>query len=72
MGMEKTVSRQREWQVHQRAIGNCMVCGKPRNGVYRSYCTGCAEKIRARYRKKRGFRPWREGEPGRPPLDQSA
>lgn len=46
--------RQREWQLKQLALGNCRLCGRPRN-LYRFQCDPCQEKVREldRERKRR-------------------
>lgn len=40
--MNKPVSRQRLWQLEQRAKGNCQICAQPSGGFSR--CYACAKK----------------------------
>lgn len=34
----KSISRQRAWQIRQRAAGKCMLCGKPASKKSKLYC----------------------------------
>ncbi len=69
--MKDGVSRQRKWQIKQTAAGNCEKCGQKLN-LYKKHCDVCAEKHRAYTRKVRGSKAWRQGGPGRPPLNRKA
>jgi hypothetical protein len=40
----KKLSRQRAWQLRQKAEGNCEKCGKP--SPEKSWCDSCANKYR--------------------------
>jgi hypothetical protein len=48
----ETLSRQYRWQVLQKQLGNCPLCG--RQSDTGSYCLQCAIKRRERQRKKSG------------------
>lgn len=49
--------------------GLCGPCGKPRDdSPYMDTCAECGEKRRERQRKKKNYRPWREGSRGRKPF----
>ncbi len=61
---QPTVSRQREYQLRKVAAGLCQICAKPRN-LYKNECDECREKARELARKRKGFKPKREGFPGR-------
>ena len=63
------VSRQYEWQKKQRALGNCTICGKPRDGKSQLACKKCLTRYRLAKRKKLGLKKWRPGHRGRPPYD---
>lgn len=63
------MTRQREWQLRQRAAGLCHACTEPvfMGGVY------CQEHLlayRKRNRRKGGWKAWKPGGLGRPPLDR--
>lgn len=45
-------SRQREWQKKQQSLGNCMICGKPRDGDSVVFCDTCRKKVCAMRRKR--------------------
>jgi hypothetical protein len=45
---EMNISRQRRWQLRQRAAGNCVICGK--TAETRGYCAEHAERNRQRCR----------------------
>ena len=47
----QNVSRQRLWQVEQKLIGNCIICGKPRNGLP-NYCLKHKIKMRKYFRER--------------------
>lgn len=77
----RPISRQRAWQRAQHADGRCQSCGKPdartRSGMV--HCANCAKfystpKIRQRAmlhgRAVHGWKPWRKGGRGRPPIDR--
>lgn len=51
------LSRQRRWQLKQRANNRCQGCGKPKpsNCVY---CDKCGERYRIQVREARGHKPW--------------
>lgn len=46
-----TVSRQRIWQLRQRAKGLCMKCGHPLNGL-KNYCRKHTDENNRRQQKK--------------------
>src|SRR5262245_15598803 len=48
----ETLSRQRRWQLLQKQMGNCPLCGKVSDSG--SYCLPCTIKRRERQRKKFG------------------
>jgi len=50
----ETVSRQRKWQLIQKAKGSCIRCGKPAKlrGTYREFCEECGIKQKG-YRHRR-------------------
>ena len=50
--MIETLSRQHRWQILQKQLGNCPLCGKPSDST--SYCLPCAIKRRERQREKCG------------------
>lgn len=45
----KTPSRERLWQLKQKASGNCQCCAQPSQG--RSYCDTCSKRHGHAYRK---------------------
>lgn len=47
----KKLSRQREWQKIQKALGNCIICGKKRERLAMR-CDGCQEQLLARLRER--------------------
>ncbi len=47
------MSRQREWQKKQVAAGNCMICGKPRQGASRFLCQAHLELNRRLSRERK-------------------
>ena len=52
MAETETLSRQRRWQLLQKQMGNCPLCGKLSDSG--SYCLPCTIKRRERQRKKFG------------------
>lgn len=62
------ISRQRQWQLRQKRKGNCILCGRRRNGKA-WLCDGCHTKQMIAQRARRGFKPWRPGSRGVPPLE---
>jgi hypothetical protein len=64
-GME----RRMRYKVIRYRLGNCVNCGAPRgDSPFLRTCTDCGEEKKRKRRKKLGSRPWKLGEPGRPPL----
>lgn len=62
----KNVSKQLRWQLKQKALGNCIHCGKKAmEGA--SLCQSEAIKRRLRARKYAGCRKRKDGGVGRPP-----
>lgn len=59
-------SRQYEWQRRMMAQGRCTICGKP--AITARYCEFHREKYNGRRRDKTGYKPWRLGGRGRPPI----
>ena len=60
-------SRQRRWQLARIAEGRCAQCGRRRQH-YRTLCDACAMKAQRRNRMRQGFKPWKRGGMGRPPV----
>lgn len=62
-------TRQHTWQLKKIQENHCTICGKDKgDSEYRFYCMGCGVKQRIRARKKKKYKPWRPGGPGRPPF----
>ena len=68
--MTRLSAQKRAWQKKQKAAGNCVCCGKPRQ-IYWERCDSCQEKRRVKNRLEKGFRAWRPGYRGRPPVCHS-
>jgi hypothetical protein len=70
-------SRQVRWQRKKLLAGLCSICGRlpltqSSTGRLSIFCLSCLLKQReknAAQARKRGFRAWRKGGPGRPPLE---
>jgi hypothetical protein len=68
LGGDKTLSRQRRYQLRKREKGLCVICGKnPLLAGER--CRECNERFKVNARKRGGFKAWRVDGPGRPPID---
>jgi hypothetical protein len=52
MKKKSTVSRQRRWQIRQRAKGLCILCGEP--AVTKTFCLRHAISARERERQRLG------------------
>ena len=63
--MNKTVSRQRLYQIKLKEMGKCGLCGRDLHPVLRN-CSPCLEKARVRLRAKKGYKPKVAGGAGRP------
>lgn len=66
-------SRQLLWQRKQNEAGLCSNgCGREvavgPDGVRRTQCVACMTRSRTRSRERMGFKAWREGLRGRPPI----
>jgi len=62
---------QRNWRDRRRNQNLCIRCGAPRDCDSKSRCFKCLKKYRLAQRRKSGYRPWREGYPGRPPIERN-
>lgn len=60
------MTRQQAWRKRQLALGNCIRCGRTRDGEYRSVCKRCAGKIRVYARNRSGCSPQWKSKKGRP------
>ena len=65
--VNEKISKQRRWQLKKKADGRCTQCGRDRN-LYKSYCDDCQKKQTKLNRKRKGCKPWKPGNRGRPPL----
>ncbi len=64
------LSRQRVWQLKKAAEGLCTNCGRiPVPGKRR--CVLCLKQAHMSKRKANGYKPWKEGGPGRPPMEKA-
>lgn len=63
-----TVSRQRAYQIANKARGLCLLCPEVRHPKSAVYCPTHLIQARIRQRKRLGVKPWRPGGPGRPPI----
>ncbi len=64
-------SRQSAYQSRNLAAGLCRQCGQPREH-YRGLCDPCALIQRERMRLRKGYKPYRDGGPGRRPRVHAA
>jgi hypothetical protein len=63
----KALSRQAQYQKRKITAGLCGKCG--REPLFSStLCLGCIRVNRHLQRKARGFKPWKPGGVGRPPM----
>jgi hypothetical protein len=55
--MIKPLSRQRRWQLRQRALGNCTTCGRPAFTAQHclKHARAARERVRARVGSKRRY-----------------
>jgi len=63
--IKKEISRQRRWQLKQRKLKRCVLCGKPAATGY-VMCSLHVIKNRLRQRKIHGCKPKRTYHRGRP------
>jgi hypothetical protein len=62
------MNRQVKWKVKQYQAGNCINCGKTRNGSpYKRHCVDCRRKLRVLDQIRLGREPWEAGKAGKPP-----
>ena len=68
--MKKEVSRQRRWQLRQKAKKLCEACGKKgyKNGLCESHYWRDLARHRLAHRRRKGHNEWKAGSRGRPPL----
>mgnify|MGYP001561845644 CR=1 FL=1 len=51
--MDKSISRQRRWQIKKALQGKCIICGKPKDPRIKEFrCTEHVLKGRKNYRKR--------------------
>ena len=67
MAEEKTVSRQRQWQIKMVEQGKCKVCGGKLKH-YKVRCDSCAKKHRLKMRKAGGYKAHSESGLGKKPV----
>lgn len=67
-GFDKSLSRQRRYQLRMKAAGRCQQCGS-KELFTTSACEPCVKKRRASSRKRTGSNPWQKGKAGRPPTE---
>ena len=64
-------SSQYAYQQRLKTAGKCIRCGQKRgDSPYSTFCVSCARKVRRAVRKKKGFKMWKKGKVGRPPLTE--
>ena len=71
LGRRLGVSRQRAWQILKNSQGLCQICGSSpsiRQGVCPSHLADKRRFKRESQRKRNGYKPWRKGGVGRPPI----
>ena len=63
-------SPQSKWYWKMRSANRCVACGKELDSGYKIRCREHHEKALAQQRKRKGYKPWQEGKPGRPPREK--
>lgn len=63
------MTKQRAWQLRNRAKGLCEICGKPLE-FQTHRCLSCLRKKRIHEREKFGQYPWIPGSRGVPPIEE--
>jgi hypothetical protein len=67
--MSEKVDRRLRYKIRMFRKKRCVNCGQKRkDSLFKRLCKACGAAERVTRRKRLGWKPWKEGSPGRPPL----
>jgi len=65
----ESMNRQQRYKVIRFRLGQCINCGADReDSKFKRICKACGDARKKSRRTKLGFKAWKPGSPGRPPL----